>query len=443
VVNGTPIGQADRLILFGRYPIPGQTKTRLIPVLGPAGAAELQRRLTERTLKTARTAAFRWGAALEVRFDGGSTEKMRRWLGPAPVFTSQGPGDLGERMGEAILGAFQSGCKRVVLFGTDIPGLGVHHLGEALESLVKNDLVLGPTDDGGYCLVGLRRPADIFRNISWGREDVLERTVARATAQGLSIRLLEPLMDIDTEEELMRVMPGPMRPYLSVVVPALNERDHIEETIRRARDRDAEIVVVDGGSEDDTAAKARKAGAKVITGARGRATQQNSGARAARGDVLLFLHADTRLPEDYVSRVFGTLLDRRVVAGAFRFKTDLQSPLIRTIEWAANLRSRYLGLSYGDQGLFMRRPSFEAAGGFPAVPVAEDLLLVRRLSRFGRVATVSEEAVTSGRRWREIGPLRTLFINQVILFGLAIGVSPRVLASMYRSAGVCRRGLKK
>ena len=436
-------GHADRLILFGRYPVPGQTKTRLIPALGPAGAAELQRRLFEKTLRAARKAALKWGASLEVRFDGGSEEKMRRWLGPGLVYSGQGPGDLGKRMEVALLDAFQKGNGKTVLFGTDIPGLRARHLGEALEALVEKDLVLGPTEDGGYWLVGLKRPADIFHNIVWGTGDVFDRTVARAEVQGLSVHLLEPLMDIDTAEDLRQAMPGPMRPYISVVIPALNEGAHIGETIRHVRDRDAEILVVDGGSGDDTAAKARDAGANVMIGPRGRAAQQNFGAGAARGDVLLFLHADTRLPGDYVEEVFESLMDPRVSLGAFRFKTDLKGPMMRFVEFMTNLRSKYLRLPYGDQGLFIRRHLFKTAGGFPDVPIAEDLLFVRRLSKLGRIATVSAEAITSGRRWQTVGPLRTFLINQVIVFGLAIGTSPRVLASIYRSAGAAKRGSKK
>jgi len=117
-----------------------------------------------------------------------------------------------------------------------------------------------------------------------------------------------------------------------------------------------------------------------VTGRKGRAAQQNLGAEVARGRVLLFLHADTRLPEDYVSHVFETLMDRRVVLGAFGFKTDLRQTLMRFFEISTHLRSRYLHLPYGDQALFLRRTVFVNTGGFPDVPIAEDLAFVRRLS---------------------------------------------------------------
>jgi len=390
-------------------------------------------------MKTARMAASRWGAALEVRFDGGSEEGMRRWLGPGAIYSPQGLGDLGERMEAAIRGAIQEGVGRAVLFGTDIPGLRSEYLGEAFEALVDKDIVLGPSEDGGYWLVGLKGAAEIFRNIPWDTGEVLEKTLVKADALGLSVHLLERQRDLDTIEDLGELMPERMGRYLTVIIPALNEGVNIEETIRYAQSEDAEILVVDGGSRDDTVAKATEMGVRVIIGPRGRAVQQNHGALEARGEILLFLHADTRLPRDYVEQVFETLMDPKVALGSFRFKTDFKGPMMRFIEFMTNLRSKYLRLPYGDQGLFMRRHLFKTAGGFTDVPIAEDLLFVRRLSRYGRIAIAEADAVTSGRRWQTLGPLRTFFINQVIVFGLALGVSPWVLASVYRRAE--KRGL--
>lgn len=155
------------------------------------------------------------------------------------------------------------------------------------------------------------------------------------------------------------------------------------------------------------------------------------GAAAAKGKALLFLHADTVLPRDYVAGVFETLMDRRVALGAFRFKTDLDRPLMRGIELIANIRSRYLRLPYGDQALFVRKEPFEAVGGFPEIAVAEDLFFVRRVSKLGRIAIAPADALTSGRRWKELGVLRTTLINQLILIGFALGISPKTLAGLY------------
>ena len=425
----------DRLIIFGRYPVPGKTKTRLIPALGPAGAADLQRLLTEKTLETAMSLASSGNLEVEVCFEGGSTPKMRRWLGPAALFSRQEPGDLGQRMHAAFLHAFENGCRRVLLVGTDIPGLRAEHMKLAFDALSENDLVIGPSADGGYWLVGLKRPASLFRGIDWGTGSVLGQTTELAEAQDLTIYKLDPLTDMDRVEDLKQLLPGWVGrgPYISVIIPALNESRNIEAAIKSARHEDSEIIVMDGGSNDGTVTRASLAGARVEVCPRGRALQQNRGASLARGRVLLFLHADTRLPPTYAGHVFETLMDPGTAVGAFRFKTDLNKPFMKVIEFMTNIRSRYFKLPYGDQGLFMRKSVFESIGGFPEVSIAEDLLLVRRLSERGIIRISKAEVVTSARRWLTFGLLRTTLINQVIFACCYIGVSPHTIASFYRA----------
>jgi rSAM/selenodomain-associated transferase 2/rSAM/selenodomain-associated transferase 1 len=426
--------QGDRIIIFGRYPVPGRTKTRLIPSLGPAGAAELQRRLTEKTLNTVRAFSSGRGIEVEICYEGGSVRKIRRWLGSGITSSRQNPGDFGERMQAAFFEAFQSGCRRVVLLGTDIPELQTLHLEQAFDALTGRDLVLGPSTDGGYWLIGLNHAVDLFHGISWGTEKALDQTMALAKRQGLRPHMLDPLTDIDTVENLKQLPPelAAKDPYMSVIIPTMNEAADVEKTIDMARDDDAEIIVVDGGSFDDTVAHAKRAGAKVKISSRGRAEQQNQGALVARGSVLLFLHADTALPSGYVAHVFETLMDPKTVLGAFRFKTDLNRSLMKVIEFVTNIRSQYLKLPYGDQGLFIRKSVFDLVGGFPEVPIGEDLLFVRRLSKHGHIGIVQADAVTSARRWQKLGLLRTTLVNQVILTGFCLGISPLTLASLYR-----------
>jgi len=427
----------DQLIVFGRYPVPGRTKTRLIPGLGPAGAADFQRWLTEKTLDKTDAFASGRGTNVELCFEGGSTQQMRRWLGPDLSLSRQAPGDLGTRMYAAFFAAFQRGFRRAVLIGTDIPELRSDHLRQAFDALSENDLVIGPSRDGGYWLIGLNRPAHLFEGIKWGTRAVLGQTLALANGQGLRVKELDYLTDIDTEKELKARLPNwtEKGPYASVIIPALNEALNIEKAINSARNRDAEVIVVDGGSGDDTVARAIRAGAQIEKSSRGRAVQQNRGASVARGSVFLFLHADTRLPQGYINHIFEALMDPETVAGAFRFKTGLDHPLMKLIEFATNIRSRYLKLPYGDQGLFFRRAVFEAVGGFPEVSIAEDLFLMHRISKQGRIGIAPVHAVTSGRRWQTRGPLRTTLINQVIVAGCCLGISPRVLARLYRVPG--------
>ena len=414
--------------------MPGQTKTRLIPALGPAGSAELQRRLTEKTLDTVKSFASERNVAVEVCFEGGSKAKIRRWLGSGMILSCQKLGDLGVRMHEAFLDAFHSGCRRAVLLGTDIPQMTTHHLKQTFNALKENDIVIGPSTDGGYWLMGLNHPVNLFRGINWGTRTVLEQTLALAKEKNLRVKKLDPLTDIDTVEDLNKLLPAwtGNNPYISVIIPVLNEATNIKAAIRSALSEDAEVIVVDGGSTDDTVARAISVGARVEMSPCGRALQQNSAVSVARGHVLLFLHADTALPHGYVAQVFETLVDPKTALGAFRFKTNLDTPLMKIIEFVTNIRSQYFNLPYGDQVLFVRKSAFKSIGGFPEVPIAEDLFFVRRISKLGRIRIAPAHAVTSARRWKTLGLLRTTVINQVILAGLCLGIPLVKLAPLYR-----------
>ena len=189
------------LILFTRFPEAGRSKTRLIPALGAAGAASLQRQLTENTLRQAQAVRDRLGLALEIHFAGGDEEAMAQWLG-AHAFRRQGAGSLGDRMQRAFARAFADGMEQVVLIGSDCPGLGAGILEQAFLALDDSDLVLGPALDGGYYLIGLNaaRPF-LFDGIAWGTAAVLQQTLAKAKA--LHITHLAPLHDIDRPQDLV------------------------------------------------------------------------------------------------------------------------------------------------------------------------------------------------------------------------------------------------
>jgi rSAM/selenodomain-associated transferase 2 len=219
-----------------------------------------------------------------------------------------------------------------------------------------------------------------------------------------------------------------------VIIPTLNEEEHLPIALESAAAADnREIIVVDAGSSDKTAQSARAAGVRVIQIEAGRARQMNAGARESRGDILLFLHADTLLPWRWDQYVRGTLSMPGVRAGAFQLALDSELPGLRFIERAANFRSRGLQMPYGDQAIFMTRSTFQEIGGFAEIDIMEDLEMVRRLRRLGRVYTVPVAAVTSARRWKKLGVWRTSLVNQLLLVAYFLGVSPRVLARWYSS----------
>lgn len=217
---------------------------------------------------------------------------------------------------------------------------------------------------------------------------------------------------------------------VSVIVPARNEAGGISATLDRVvNNAGSEVLVVDGGSEDNTVDIARKAGARCLRSAPGRAAQMNAGAVEARGDILLFLHADTLLPPDYRDHVESALAGEGVIAGAFRLAFDDPRLSLRLIASGANLRSRYRQLPYGDQALFLRRETFECLGGFRELPVMEDYDFVRRLRRRGRVALTPAHVKTSARRWLAHGIWRTTLTHQCMVLGWRLGVSPERLAA--------------
>ena len=195
-----------RLIVFTRYPEPGKVKTRLIPKLGPEGAATLQRLMTERTVGVSRRLTESLaGVSLEIRFDGREAGDMARWLGGDLVYRRQNRGDLGMKMFHAMMVAGDEGAKEIVLIGTDCPDLTPEILQKAFEALSHADVVLGPAKDGGYYLLGLKRPdraEALFRGVSWGTETVLSETLAAAETCGLKTALVDTLQDVDREEDL-------------------------------------------------------------------------------------------------------------------------------------------------------------------------------------------------------------------------------------------------
>ena len=220
---------------------------------------------------------------------------------------------------------------------------------------------------------------------------------------------------------------------ISVVIPALNEAASIGAAVSSAIAPGVEVIVVDGGSEDDTLRLAEYAGARVLAVAGGRAAQQNAGARAGSGDALLFLHADTLLPQDWATQVHAALADPEVALGAFRLSIAGATRTERLVAAAANLRSRSFGVPYGDQALFLRRATFDALGGFAPLPFMEDWDLAHRARRLGRIRLVDAAVVTSSRRWRRLGPLRTTFVNAAIIAAFRCGVAPERLARAYRT----------
>lgn len=225
-----------------------------------------------------------------------------------------------------------------------------------------------------------------------------------------------------------------MKPALSIVIPALNEAAGIEATLRALqplRARGVELVLADGGSGDGTAALARPWVDAVAEALRGRALQMNAGAALARAEVLLFLHADTRLPP-----LADVLVLQAVATGAcwgrFDVRIEGRPWVLRLVAALMNWRSRFTGIATGDQALFVERALFEELGGYADQPLMEDIELSRRLRAHGAPACLRERVVTSGRRWEQRGAWRTIFLMWRLRWRYWRGESPDTLAQAYR-----------
>jgi rSAM/selenodomain-associated transferase 2 len=221
----------------------------------------------------------------------------------------------------------------------------------------------------------------------------------------------------------------------SIIVPMLNEAPALPdllEHLRPLRRSGVEVILVDGGSEDGSAAIANRAGFEVVHAERGRARQLNAGAAAASGDVLLFLHADTRLPDGAIQLIDTALADGRHVWGRFDVAFDLRSLTMDATAFGMNLRSRLSGIATGDQALFMTRAAFDGVGGFPDQPLMEDVEITSRLRRRSRPACIRRPVLTSARRWQSRGPWRTILLMWRLRLAYWFGASPADLARHYR-----------
>ncbi len=220
---------------------------------------------------------------------------------------------------------------------------------------------------------------------------------------------------------------------LSIIVPVLDEAAGIDaalaalQPLRRAGH---EVIVVDGGSRDQTVAHARAAADRVVTAARGRALQMNAGAAVSSAEVLLFLHADTRLPADAAAAIAGAL-GGECAWGRFDVAIDGPHPLLRLVAWLMNWRSRCTGIATGDQAIFVRRAAFVALGGFPPLALMEDVAFSARAKRLSAPACLRSRVITSGRRWEARGVMRTIVLMWWLRLCFFCGASPERLVRIY------------
>jgi rSAM/selenodomain-associated transferase 2 len=223
-------------------------------------------------------------------------------------------------------------------------------------------------------------------------------------------------------------------PVLSIVIPMLNEQAIVTASLGRLqgfRKRGVEVIAVDGGSGDDSVKLAAPLADRVVQGHRGRAVQMNAGAAIATGETLLFLHLDSALPPDADRRVADAMRGIDIGWGHFDVEIEGEHPLLGTIAWCMNHRSRWSGIATGDQAIFVRRSWFDAAGGFPPIALMEDIALCKILRARGRAGVIGCRVLTSGRRWEQHGIVRTIVMMWWLRLRYFLGGNPDRLAAMY------------
>lgn len=412
------------ILLFTRIPEPGKTKTRMMPYLSPEECAALHESFLKDIIGEAAA------ASADLRVYHTPEELPPSFVSLFPkgtAFFPQVGEHLGERMERALTETLEGGYSSAVLVGTDLPELRREDFHTAFRILEQRDVVLGPTRDGGYWLIGMNRPHHApFLQEEYGHDSVFENTMAGITAAGLRVGRVRELSDMDTKEDLaafrdrMRAYPALWDTHsgrfvfshtkISVIVPTYNEEKALPTLLKqleRFRVPGAsfrpplEFLFTDGGSTDRTLSLLEEGGWPVITGAKGRANQMNLAAEQASGDVLLFLHADSEVPKTFPEDLLNVLKTREVGCFGIAYRSRDKAMKINSL-YANHFRLPLQKIMFGDQGIFLTKELFERAGGYPPIPIMEDLQFSLTLRDMGKTPGLAKTRIyTSSRRHPE------------------------------------------
>lgn len=434
----------NALIVFMKAPVLGRVKTRLAQSIGEASATALYRLMCEQLLSLSVPS----NCDVIIAYDAEAKADLPSYLEGKTLFYQTGDG-LGERMHNAFEWAFSKGYESAILVGSDIPEVTEHLLEEAFGLLAQNDAILSPTHDGGYYLIGFQHKTfckAAFEGIAYSQSDVYANTLLKLVhlrvAQGVILRDIDTLDDLRTF--LKTAFSSPLcdfakhaleaLPKISVVIPVYHEDETLQYSIAHLRamayTQSYEIIVVDT-YDVTTLNRLKLENVHCAYAQQGRANQMNEGALKARGEVLLFLHADTHLPHHWDRWVLQALEHHK--AGAFSLGIDDKHPLLRCIEHMANFRTSITKIPYGDQAHFFQTSCFKHLKGYKNIPLMEDVEMMKRLKQRGeKIALLKPKVLTSARRWHKEGILYTTPRNRTLSFLYWLGVSPKHLVKRYK-----------
>jgi uncharacterized protein len=474
----TPINPC--ILVFIKAPYPGQVKTRLGKFIGNTEATQLYQYFVEDVLATIDALGVK---SLIFFSPTNSLSMLQSWLGFHRTYIPQQGDSLGDRMAHAFRTSFTLDYQQVLIVGSDSPDLPSAYLLEALDALQQDKTVIGPSEDGGYYTLGFTPNTfcpDVFQDIPWSTSQVYLLTIEKLKHNALSIQILPTWSDIDTLDDLWKfhnrhLSEQPLgqslsylrdranvffphlveaqclaplqnvsdstknpEPDLSIIIPVLYEAERIrtclENLLQLAGDINLEVIVVDGDPKGTTLSHVPSQypyALKGIQSPKGRGTQMNAGAQIAQGQVLLFLHADTDLPDRALLDILHTC--KQYTGGAFDLAIASPRRSLKLVGKVASWRSRLTRIPYGDQAIFMRKDIFEQVQGYPDIPLMEDVALMQRLKQHGYpIHILSQTVKVSARRWEKEGIVRCTLRNWSLILLYSLGIHPETLACWYR-----------
>lgn len=403
------------IVIFTRVPEAGSTKTRLMPHLAPEQCEKLHTCFLKDIRKQCEACCADVFVCYTSQKDSGK-QKLMDILGKQMAYFPQVGESLGEKMYRSIQAVLKRGYKKCILIGTDVPELQKNHLERAFEALQEKDVVFGKTQDGGYYLVGMKKPIkEVFELSSYGHSKVFEETLKILRKEHMKIGFTNMLEDMDTPEDLqqyrLRALENPQLQksetwkYLvriakiSIVIPTYNEEKTVcklQKQLESIKEK-CEIIFVDGGSTDQTLNLISPV-YKVIHETKGRAWQMNAGAKESTGDILFFLHCDSELPANPLQEIREVMKNHR--AGCFGVAFHSKNFFMWTCRIISNHRIKDRKVMFGDQGIFIERGLFFEAGMFPEIPIMEDYQFSLKLKEMKvKLGIAKKRIYTSDRRF--------------------------------------------
>ena len=458
------------IILFTRIPVAGKTKTRLSPFLTLDECVNLHYSFMADELEAISSIADRVDVCYfeDEEATDDDKDEFRSFLNdeisiPFCTFPQRGT-DIFDRMKNAFSDSWAFGAPgRKVLVGCDVPCIDADLISCAFRSLLESDVVIGPTDDGGYCYVGLNElKSCVFHVKDEGQKTVLDDTLKQCGKETLNVALGKEEKDVDVPADFYELwkkreflssnsltkvfldnfdtsrfeLAGLCGSVVSVIVPIYNEISTISTFLERVGPiaEKAEIIFADGGSSDGTVGYLQEnlpINARLIRTEKGRAKQMNEAARLAKGDILMFLHCDCRPPKSLVEQVRKTL--KKANWGCFGVKFDDSDPLMKICQIISNNRIYDRKVVFGDQGIFIKKDLFFEIGSFPDLPIMEDYQLSLTLKQRGEKIGVAKGLIeTSSRRYHEGGKLKVMWQMNRLRKAYRDGVPIEEIAAAYR-----------